>query len=217
MTPERLTAIAARLDDLEQQRIEVLIALGDELLASGYVSGSWMRDGSGIEPDSAAVLEAAEGAGEEAIRSLPTSPAAPPSRPAFDPLGPAPALTCPECERPAKNANGLAIHRARMHGVKGAAVQRSHEQRDAYKAAHPRGTRPLITEGDPTEPNGHDFKAKPIGIEWFLCNACPVQYTTRLRLDEHRARAHPAVPSGKPVGSRARSEVDRVLHPGRSV
>jgi hypothetical protein len=126
--------------------------------------------------------------------------------------------TCPECGKLAASEHGLKVHRARAHGVKGTKHDRPGP---AAFNKEQRGHRPVIVDGDPTEPNGHDFKAedaarvKPVGIEWFLCNACPARYTSRLRLDEHVARTHvDREPRRMPVGRAHRSEVDAALHPG---
>lgn len=114
--------------------------------------------------------------GQGAARSGARSPRTP--APAFDPLTLA---TCPDCGHQAKNVAGLAIHRGRAHGKKA-----------------------LVTEGDPTEPNGHDFKAEPgkVGIEWFLCPHCTSKYAAKAHLDDHVTRRHPPTPGLKPVGSR---------------
>jgi len=170
-----------------------------------------------LELDSAAALVAVEEpTGEEAVEqpvlAAANSPAAPlpQANPAFAPGGHAKGSLCPECGFIAKDNAGLGSHRQKKHGVAGTSV--------GAKSAKPQ----LVIEGDPTEPNGHNFKAedaKKVGIEWFLCNACPARYTTRLRLDQHRERTHTdreprRMPVGRGPARTADQAAQRILRGG---
>lgn len=175
MTPEQLQGMYAvlyqRRDALEAEAaaIEALsLALDSYALSRGWPLAAIVDAAA----DSTSVLEA-DGAGSDAAghedpappsaieqatsgerargrmdetdvlpATIPASPGTAPGQgaagavgspvPAFDPLTLA---TCPDCGHPAKNVAGLAIHRGRAHPKK-----------------------PLVVDGDPTEPNGHDFK-----------------------------------------------------------
>jgi uncharacterized C2H2 Zn-finger protein len=173
---DQLRAIADRLEAAEAERAAALDDLWHLRTADSAAVSPVAAEAPGEEPvpisaSSPAPIHQAGPPVAQAPAADTTVDSAPPG--SLELLGPSSEVICPDCGHAAKNVAGLAIHRGRSHGVKGA--------------------KPLVVDGDPTEPNGHDFKKQPIlhhGIEWFPCPSCPTKYTTRLRLDEHVARAH---------------------------
>lgn len=109
--------------------------------------------------------------------------------------------TCPECGKHAVSEQGLAVHRARAHGIRGA-----HSTRSAPSQQRRGASRPLIGKAG--------VPAAPVirhGVERFLCSSCPRDFPTREALVGHLQKGHPpvAATTNRPFGEAATIDFPR--------
>lgn len=100
MIPDRLRAVADRLDEIERQRIAVLLELGTDLLRHGYAEV--------IEPP-ASLPAGGNGAAEDSSPVEAAAPDAPLKVPMTE------TFLCPRCDRPFGSKHAVDIHAGKAH------------------------------------------------------------------------------------------------------